>query len=99
MMLWRNWNAAFRIATNEIPVNAVTELAARNIRKNAAFRGDFRRPEFRREDVNTSDEYHAEDDRKRSGDECRCAEDPAFVVAREDRGFQYHGCAGFQVRA
>ena len=43
MMLWRNWNAAFRIAINEIPVNAVTELAARKIRKSAAFRGDFRR--------------------------------------------------------
>ncbi|MHC1595634.1 MAG: hypothetical protein ACXQTO_02060 [Candidatus Syntropharchaeales archaeon] len=43
MMLWRNWNAAFRIAMNEIAVNAVTELAARNIRKSAAFCGDFRR--------------------------------------------------------
>jgi len=43
MMLWRNWNAAFRIAINEIPVNAVTELAARKIRKSAAFRGGFRR--------------------------------------------------------
>lgn len=43
-MLWRNWNAAFRIAMNEMAVNAVTELAARNIRKSAAFCGDFRRP-------------------------------------------------------
>jgi|GEM_PF-6724077 len=43
MMLWRDWNAAFRIAINEMPVNAVTELAARKIRKSAAFRGDFRR--------------------------------------------------------
>ena len=43
MMLWRNWNPALLIATNEIAVNAVTELAARKIRKSAAFRGDFRR--------------------------------------------------------
>ena len=43
MMLWRNWNPALLIAINEMPVNAVTELAARKIRKSAAFRGDFRR--------------------------------------------------------
>ena len=42
-MLWRNWNPVFLIAINDIPVNAVTELAARKIRKSAAFRGDFRR--------------------------------------------------------
>jgi hypothetical protein len=43
MMYWRNWNTAFRIAINEMPVNAVTELAARKIRKSAAFCDDFRR--------------------------------------------------------
>jgi len=42
-MLWRNWNPALLIAINEMAVNAVTELAARKIRKSAAFRGDFRR--------------------------------------------------------
>jgi len=43
-MLWRNWNPALLIAINEMAVNAVTELAARKIRKSAAFRGDLRRP-------------------------------------------------------